>query len=524
MKMVPNSEESRFNKIEKLVFGVSILALIYSVLSNSYIDINGFLTIDSTHFLRLAQSLKDGNGFYVYSWTNSGELKFFSTWPIGYPLSIYLVSNISSLDVFWSSKIINIICSILIIFSVKKYIKSGFSMIPLIFISGSFLNIFSYTMTESLFGLGLVLYVLQTYELSTAGSKKKLIFGFFAFALAFTSRYIGAYLLIFNLFLIFQAYKNNKSSLRHLILLLIFCSVYVAAYLFINKASSGFTTYSHAYITYESSYEIIIQFIKKLFEELNLIMASVRFNSNIIVATLSSFLSVCFIYYLSVFLIQKKTKDFTLNSLSNNFLCSGVLYLIIVFFWRLTIWFSPFSYRILFPATLLIFIGIILKLISKEDRWGKEFKRIYVVFCFIAMSSFMFNIIYKQTIYNEITYKQNIERIMEKYNQVEEGSAVIFGERQLDYKRTDIIPLKPYYLPLFSKVETKNEFNERISKFNQIYFNIPGFCEKPYSTLSGDRNLNCISENKKIHFFDKEIIGFIKENSKKNIFKINQIK
>ena len=166
MKMVPNSEESRFNKIEKLVFGVSILALIYSVLSNSYIDTNGFLTIDSTHFLRLAQSLKDGNGFYVYSWTNSGELKFFSTWPIGYPLSIYLVSNISSLDVFWSSKIINIICSILIIFSVKKYIKSGFSMIPLIFISGSFLNIFSYTMTESLFGLGLVLYVLQTYELS----------------------------------------------------------------------------------------------------------------------------------------------------------------------------------------------------------------------------------------------------------------------------------------------------------------------------------------------------------------------
>ena len=235
-------------------------------------------------------------------------------------------------------------------------------------------------------------------------------------------------------------------------------------------------------------------------------------------------MSVCFIYYLSVFLIQKKTKDFTLNSLSNNFLCSGVLYLIIVFFWRLTIWFSPFSYRILFPATLLIFIGIILKLISKEDRWGKEFKRIYVVFCFIAMSSFMFNIIYKQTIYNEITYQQNIERIMEKYNQVEEGSAVIFGERQLDYKRTDIIPLKPYYLPLFSKVETKNEFNERISKFNQIYFNIPGFCEKPYSTLSGDRNLNCISENKKIHFFDKEIIGFIKENSKKNIFKINQIK
>ena len=59
--MAPNSEEKNHRGIEKLVFTVSILAFIYSVLSNSYIDINGFLTNDSTHFLRLAQSLKDGN-------------------------------------------------------------------------------------------------------------------------------------------------------------------------------------------------------------------------------------------------------------------------------------------------------------------------------------------------------------------------------------------------------------------------------------------------------------------------------
>ena len=130
----------------------------------------------------------------------------------------------------------------------------------------------------------------------------------------------------------------------------------------------------------------------------------------------------------------------------------------------------------------------------------------------------------KSISYNEINYNQNVAKIMEKYKKIKDGSAVIFGERQLDYKRSDIVPLKPYYLPLFSKVENKNEFNERISRFNEIYFNIPLFCKKPYNTLSGDRNMNCISENKKIHFFDKEIIGFIKENSKKNIFKINQIK
>ncbi|MEE2975542.1 MAG: hypothetical protein VX343_03710 [Thermodesulfobacteriota bacterium] len=522
--MAPNSEEKNHRGIEKLVFTVSILAFIYSVLSNSYIDINGFLTNDSTHFLRLAQSLKDGNGFSVYSWTNSGDSRFFSTWPIGYPFSIYLLSKISHLDVFWSSKFINIIAGILIIFSVKRYVKSGFSLIPVIFIWGSFINIFSYTMTESLFGLGLVLYILRLHELEISQSKKNLIYAFFAFVLAFTSRYIGAYLLVFNFLYLIWAFKKNQSSFKHLVLLLLYCSIYVAAYLSINKISSGFTTYSHAYLTYESSYEISIQFIKKMFEELNLIMASVRFSSNPISASLSSILSLYLIYYIYKYLKEKEVVYTYLNKLSNKLIASGVLYILVVFVWRLIIWFSPFSYRILFPSLLLIGLGIILKILSKKQIWCKDFNKIYIILCCIGAFSFSFNVLYKQISYNEINYNQNVAKIMEKYKKIKDGSAVIFGERQLDYKRSDIVPLKPYYLPLFSKVENKNEFNERISRFNEIYFNIPLFCKKPYNTLSGDRNMNCISENKKIHFFDKEIIGFIKENSKKNIFKINQIK
>jgi len=142
--MAHKSNKISFGQNEKFVFFVTIVGLIYSIISNSYFDTNGFLTSDSTHFLKLAQSLRDNNGLDVYSWTNSGDKQFFSTWPIGYPMLIYLVSNISQLDVFWSSKIANIICAILIIFSVRRYLKVGFSIIGIIFLSGSFLNIFSY--------------------------------------------------------------------------------------------------------------------------------------------------------------------------------------------------------------------------------------------------------------------------------------------------------------------------------------------------------------------------------------------
>ena len=79
-------------------------------------------------------------------------------------------------------------------------------------------------------------------------------------------------------------------------------------------------------------------------------------------------------------------------------------------------------------------------------------------------------------------------------------------------------------MPLFSKIETKEEFIQRIKGFKKIYFNIPSFCQKPYDTLSGDRGLDCLSENKRIHSFDKEIVGFIKENSTKGIFEVRQIR
>ena len=522
--MADELNKINFSRNEKFIFSFTIAGLIYSIISNSYFDTNGFLTSDSTHFLKLAQSLKNDNGFYVYSWTNSGIKNFFSTWPVGYPLLIFLVSKISQLSVFWSSKLLNIICAILIIFSVKRYLKVGFSIIGILFLSGSFLNIFSYTLTESLFALGLILYILRIYELENFQSKRNLLYVFFAFVLTFTSRYIGAYLLIFNLLLIFQALGKNKKYPKYLTALLISSSIYVLIYLLMNKISSGYITYPHAYITYELWQDISVQFIKKILEEFNLVMASVRLNQNLMVSISSSALSLYLAYSLTKHLLKNKIADLSLNNISNKFLSSGILYLAIVFLWRLTIWFSPFSYRILFPSTLLIALGLLFKFLSRENMYSKEFNKIYLILCVTAIFSFSFNIVYKQYSYTEINYNKRIEKITKKYSGVEEGATVIFGERDLDYLRQDIVPIKPYYLPLFSKVETRKEFNKRIEGFEKIYFNIANFCKKPYETLSGDRGLNCLSENKKIHFFDDSIITFIKQNAAKNLFKIKQIK
>ena len=155
------------DKYENIIFVLTFLSLLYSIISNSFFDSFGFFSTDSTHFLKLAQSLKEDNGFYVFSWTNSGTKNFFSMWPIGYPFLIYSISEILNIGVFWSSKFANVVCILSILFLLKKNIRSGFSFATLILLSGSFINIFSYTYTENLFALGLILYVFNTSELET---------------------------------------------------------------------------------------------------------------------------------------------------------------------------------------------------------------------------------------------------------------------------------------------------------------------------------------------------------------------
>ena len=90
--------------------------------------------------------------------------------------------------------------------------------------------------------------------------------------------------------------------------------------------------------------------------------------------------------------------------------------------------------------------------------------------------------------------------------------------------RIDLVPLKPFYLPLFKETESLEEFNKRISSFETIYMNFPEICKKPYKTLSGDRGPNCISLNKRIHSFDDQIIEYILNNNNLGLHRIGQIK
>jgi len=195
---------------------------------------------------------------------------------------------------------------------------------------------------------------------------------------------------------------------------------------------------------------------------------------------------------------------------------AAFLYLSSLFAMRATIFFTTFGYRLLFPFTCLILFGLVLKLISRlKNSNNNSENKFMTIFIFIILFSFSLNVIYKQINYENNNYFYEKNRILLKYKDVKPGTAIVFGERQLDYLRIDLIPIKPFYKPLFSKVENKEDFLNRVSKFQSIYFNSIEYCTKPYKkTISQDRPINCISTIGKYHHFDLELVKYI--NDKRN--------
>jgi len=73
LKIIPNIN---FKDKEIYFFIATFVIIALSILTNSFVDTNGYLTTDSTHFLKLAKSFTENGSLYVYSWTNSGETTF----------------------------------------------------------------------------------------------------------------------------------------------------------------------------------------------------------------------------------------------------------------------------------------------------------------------------------------------------------------------------------------------------------------------------------------------------------------
>ena len=209
---------------------ILIILGISSIFFRSYYDLNGNLTHDSFHYLGMAKSITNGN-IVSYKVTENDSLIFIRAWPLGYPVSIAIISFITNTSVFWASKFANAFFLFLIYLLIRHNNNRGNHLfdLSLLFI-GELIIIYSFTWSESGFLAALFL-------LSHLTSKEKLP-RTWALTLAtislFFFRYIGVYSILY--FIIMLVIRKEKPIL---IKTLIITFSFILFYFLMLKYTSG---------------------------------------------------------------------------------------------------------------------------------------------------------------------------------------------------------------------------------------------------------------------------------------------
>jgi len=480
-----------------------------AIYSKSYFNSHGNLSPDSMRYLELSQNLVDGDGFvFRTNDPNSPEIKekiYFATWPLGYPSSIYLISKITGVTVFWSSKLLSILIIGLIILLFRLQFQEKAYIYTPIFLFSSFIEIFSFTWSEGLFVFSLVLFSIAIIRLLLHQNNLLLITLTLLLSslLMFLTRYIGAFSLIVMGLLgiyLFLIKKNLPRSIIVISITVVNFTIFIA-YLYNNYIQTGFITGRQRFVDPEPIIHYFFSSLWVLITELNILSINVGFNG--IILLFLQFIIIGFIVFkYKKIIFDKKNYVNNYNLMSPFiFLSIGLIYLFILISIRfLGFQIEPLGFRLLAPGTFLIFIAIIKYI---DIRSKKIILNIFINTLFIlGMFSWILNVPMK-TIknYNNVNYVENINTITKKYSDISNNSIVVFGDRELKYLRPDLELRHPHHSNNPEKRESWAQFIKRIDISNKnIYLFLP-----PPKYIPLDR-------------FDESVREIInKYNTKKNI-------
>jgi len=448
---------NNFLKNKKNIYLILIFFTIScSILIKSYFNFNGYITPDSGYFLALADHLINGEGFLISAYEyGGGKNEFFSIWPVGYPLLIFFISELTNLEVFWSSKVVNIILLGFSFLILNKLFKNNAYIYSLVFFFSSYIEILSFTWSENLFLFVIIFFIYSLYKVIIV-SNNLFINSFFLFSSCialFLSRYIGVFsifvmFLIFIYFLFFKPHHKTKVFF----LVIFFNIIFICAYFLNNIIETGAIRGSYDFPIEsldEVGFGFIFSLIKSLIVEFIIPVHSIKSTESIFLAIIFFLLQVSIII-LFYFKFKKQNKKIlfanNLPKLLIIFIIVGLSYLFFLIFLKILIpSIEGFGFRLLSPFTLILYFAIITYILQiQNNKIKKYFLRSIFLLAFI---SFLLNVpikTYYQTLKNPNNYIDNINVIKSQYKEVEKNSIVIFSERMhIRYLRNDIERLIP---------------------------------------------------------------------------------
>ena len=460
---------------------IIFIMMAVAIVVKSYFHPDGYLTFDSTRYLGLAQNLLEGKGYYVSAYGITGQdRELFAVWPVGYSTIIFVVAKLTGLSVFWSSKFLNIIF-IGIILGIFRYLfKHNAYVYGLILLFSSYIEIFSYTWSETIFIVALVWFATSVYLFIVNPKRISLLYFSIMMAslLLFMSRYIGAFSfgLIGLLGLYYGAIKKDKSKSFILIGIAVINIGIMILYLYHNYTETGFPTGWKRIPSPETNLQLFYMLLKGMVAEALIPIEIMSRNGIMVFFVQFSIIGLLLWKYRNNILQTNITTNQKPVTFSLVFVIIGLVYLFFIILIGWVRWVGPgYGNRLLGPGSFLLFIGLIFFV---QQRGTKQFFNAFKGFLlFFAIWSYLLNVPYtawKSSTLNP-TYFEVLNALQEKYADVEKDSIIVFAPVHINYLYTDMQTRRPNLSHHQIYKEKWSDFMKRIGSENKknIYMATP---------------------------------------------------
>ena len=370
---------------------VTFLIIAFAVIFRINIEGTSYLCPDSKAYIGLAQSIKDGHGFYTID-PITQERSYFSIWPVGYPVLIAAFSTITGAGVFWSSKLMGLFFMALAFLLFRRLNREYSFVLASVFGAYTYLEVYSYSWSETPFLPGLLLLAFLSNQV---WKRKRLlqnsILIFVTCIALFLLRYVGAFsFAIPGFFALYFMYKSELKPAIGFFVITALLAILAGAYLYTNVVLSGYAAgFERMDEGHVKPLQFMLMLLKGLLNEVLIIREFRPANQPDILLYITVILQSAIMYY--VVKVINKHFDFwqALKKQSLSIICIGIglLYFLSILSLRILSHFDDLYYRFMAPLSLLVFTGILYTFVCLPDKHRDVIRAKYAVFVFFLLSA-----------------------------------------------------------------------------------------------------------------------------------------
>lgn len=311
-------------------------------------------TADSVRYMRMAENIKAGHLMNPDGLAGGGG--WFAIWPIGYPMVLAAISAMTGLDVFWASKVVSVLCIMALLVLFWKCAKDAFPLLALSLVNLAYLKIARSTLSEPLF---MVLLVTMGFAVAHLGRKANVRISWRCAALLctlfiglFLVRYVGFFAPVWVGAAVLIC-RWGWGAVGTVAVAGLGAWIFDVSYWMINKAMCGYVSGYGRVAPKESALELLRMIIGAEMHELQ-------------AYGILAFLVVGLWLAGSRLLMKKETTwPDSADKYDNGwlvFVSAGLLYHVTLVFMRCRQSFDTLGFRLLYPGTLMVVVGLVLLL------------------------------------------------------------------------------------------------------------------------------------------------------------------